>query len=247
MSSTGSEEPTECSSPQPSIRCVSIMHRVRPSLWHRVSASLCCPGRRGRHIPAENGVRLCQRRPRRTAAAHRPMACSLGTIASGGTAEIRGCESAGATGAIRARRSGPARRSDRGGRRPDGAGEPGSDLQSAVVRNRALWRKPLRALILRNRPPRHPDSQVEIRPSILPASTLHSPCFMRVSILVPSVLSCENPAPMCHRIECSRCGKPTWAGCGQHIEQALAGVPPGKRCTCPPPKTLLQRLLGRDR
>jgi hypothetical protein len=38
---------------------------------------------------------------------------------------------------------------------------------------------------------------------------------------------------MCVRVQCTSCGKPTWAGCGQHIEQALAGVPLDKRCQCP--------------
>lgn len=37
---------------------------------------------------------------------------------------------------------------------------------------------------------------------------------------------------MCARIACSSCGKPTWDGCGQHVEQALAGVPESQRCTC---------------
>ena len=37
---------------------------------------------------------------------------------------------------------------------------------------------------------------------------------------------------MCRRVTCSVCKKPTWAGCGQHIEQALAGVPKGDRCRC---------------
>jgi hypothetical protein len=50
---------------------------------------------------------------------------------------------------------------------------------------------------------------------------------------------------MCQKVQCSRCGKPTWSGCGQHIEQALAGVPPEKRCTCPPPKSVLQQLFGK--
>ncbi|WP_199729809.1 hypothetical protein [Tessaracoccus sp. OH4464_COT-324] len=31
-------------------------------------------------------------------------------------------------------------------------------------------------------------------------------------------------------MNCKKCGKPTWAGCGQHVEQALAGVPKGERC-----------------
>lgn len=35
---------------------------------------------------------------------------------------------------------------------------------------------------------------------------------------------------MCQRITCSTCGKATWAGCGQHIDQALAGVPASQRC-----------------
>ncbi|WP_169746812.1 MULTISPECIES: hypothetical protein [Demequina] len=37
---------------------------------------------------------------------------------------------------------------------------------------------------------------------------------------------------MCSRITCNQCGKATWTGCGQHIDQALAGVPQDKRCTC---------------
>ncbi|HNU81921.1 MAG: hypothetical protein GX178_02235 [Acidobacteria bacterium] len=49
---------------------------------------------------------------------------------------------------------------------------------------------------------------------------------------------------MCHQVRCSRCGKPTWAGCGRHIENALAGVPPERRCTCPRPESWLQRLAA---
>jgi hypothetical protein len=37
---------------------------------------------------------------------------------------------------------------------------------------------------------------------------------------------------MCHKTTCKNCGKPTWKGCGTHIEQALAGVPKNQRCTC---------------
>ena len=36
---------------------------------------------------------------------------------------------------------------------------------------------------------------------------------------------------MCSPITCHVCGKTTWTGCGQHIEQALAGVPQDQRCT----------------
>jgi len=37
---------------------------------------------------------------------------------------------------------------------------------------------------------------------------------------------------MCQRVSCSKCGKPTWAGCGRHIESALQGVPAAERCKC---------------
>jgi hypothetical protein len=54
----------------------------------------------------------------------------------------------------------------------------------------------------------------------------------------------QHYAAMCHRIVCSRCGKAGWAGCGRHVEQALAGIPPQQRCTCPPPKSLIERIFG---
>lgn len=50
---------------------------------------------------------------------------------------------------------------------------------------------------------------------------------------------------MCQRVQCAKCGKPTWAGCGQHIEEALRGVPVDQRCQCPPAKSLLSKLFGR--
>lgn len=37
---------------------------------------------------------------------------------------------------------------------------------------------------------------------------------------------------MCARVSCGNCGKATWSGCGQHIEEALAGVAEADRCTC---------------
>lgn len=37
---------------------------------------------------------------------------------------------------------------------------------------------------------------------------------------------------MCSPVRCSDCGKVTWAGCGQHVEEALAGVPDEQRCRC---------------
>ena len=35
---------------------------------------------------------------------------------------------------------------------------------------------------------------------------------------------------MCHQTTCRKCGKPTWAGCGNHIEIALKGVKKADRC-----------------
>lgn len=37
---------------------------------------------------------------------------------------------------------------------------------------------------------------------------------------------------MCRRVECSSCGKPTFAGCGMHVEQVLGDVPAEQRCRC---------------
>ena len=37
---------------------------------------------------------------------------------------------------------------------------------------------------------------------------------------------------MCRRIDCRSCGRPSFAGCGAHIEQVLGDVPPDARCKC---------------
>jgi hypothetical protein len=37
---------------------------------------------------------------------------------------------------------------------------------------------------------------------------------------------------MCRAITCKKCRRPTWAGCGAHVEQVLGHVPPGERCQC---------------
>lgn len=57
---------------------------------------------------------------------------------------------------------------------------------------------------------------------------------------------------MCRRVECSECKKPTFAGCGMHIEQVLGDVPKTERCTCREEKakrraaepSLLKRIFG---
>ncbi|KGN42014.1 hypothetical protein [Knoellia aerolata] len=35
---------------------------------------------------------------------------------------------------------------------------------------------------------------------------------------------------MCRPANCKVCGKTTWAGCGQHVDQVMANVPRGERC-----------------
>jgi hypothetical protein len=55
---------------------------------------------------------------------------------------------------------------------------------------------------------------------------------------------------MCSQTRCRNCSKITWAGCGQHAQQVLAGVPTSQRCSCSSDDRsagggLLARLLGR--
>ncbi len=35
---------------------------------------------------------------------------------------------------------------------------------------------------------------------------------------------------MCRAVTCSQCGKTTWAGCGQHVDQVMNGVPKNEQC-----------------
>lgn len=57
---------------------------------------------------------------------------------------------------------------------------------------------------------------------------------------------------MCRAVKCRVCGKTTWAGCGQHVDQVFAGVPKADRCAGHSAAEqsarsggLLQRLFGR--
>ncbi len=53
---------------------------------------------------------------------------------------------------------------------------------------------------------------------------------------------------MCRAVKCRKCGKTTWAGCGQHVDQVMARVPRGDRCaghTAERGTGLLSRLFGR--
>ena len=35
---------------------------------------------------------------------------------------------------------------------------------------------------------------------------------------------------MCRAVTCHTCGKTTWSGCGQHVDQVMRGVPKAQRC-----------------
>lgn len=37
---------------------------------------------------------------------------------------------------------------------------------------------------------------------------------------------------MCYPATCNRCGKTTWAGCGEHVDEVMANVPKPQQCTC---------------
>jgi hypothetical protein len=37
---------------------------------------------------------------------------------------------------------------------------------------------------------------------------------------------------MCRAVTCNQCKRPTWAGCGAHVEQVLGHVPAADRCQC---------------
>jgi len=37
---------------------------------------------------------------------------------------------------------------------------------------------------------------------------------------------------MCRRVQCGKCKKPSYSGCGMHVEQVLGDVPREDRCKC---------------
>jgi hypothetical protein len=53
---------------------------------------------------------------------------------------------------------------------------------------------------------------------------------------------------MCRAATCKTCGKQTWAGCGQHVDQVMKGIPASDRCpghTTTEKAGFFQRLFGR--
>lgn len=37
---------------------------------------------------------------------------------------------------------------------------------------------------------------------------------------------------MCRPVACKKCGKTTWAGCGEHVDSVMASIPTNDRCRC---------------
>lgn len=51
---------------------------------------------------------------------------------------------------------------------------------------------------------------------------------------------------MCRAVRCRACGRTTWAGCGQHVDQVMRGVPADQRCPGHEEEGgFLSRLFGR--
>lgn len=51
---------------------------------------------------------------------------------------------------------------------------------------------------------------------------------------------------MCRAVTCRQCGKTTWAGCGQHVDSVMAGIPSGERCRGHERRSgFFARLLGK--
>lgn len=55
---------------------------------------------------------------------------------------------------------------------------------------------------------------------------------------------------MCSKVICKSCKKPTWSGCGEHVEEALAGIPISERCEGHPKEQtkpgFMAKLFGRS-
>lgn len=55
---------------------------------------------------------------------------------------------------------------------------------------------------------------------------------------------------MCRPVKCRTCGKTTWAGCGNHVDQVMKNVPRTQQCPghepVAPQRSTLARLLRRS-
>ena len=63
---------------------------------------------------------------------------------------------------------------------------------------------------------------------------------------LPRALRRDTLGGMCSRVQCPTCDRPTYAGCGQHVEAVLGDVRPEDRCQCErsAKPSLMSRLFG---
>lgn len=69
----------------------------------------------------------------------------------------------------------------------------------------------------------------------LPATALDDPTQIRaldMEDVRPNDVECGPLMRMCRAVTCQTCHRPTWAGCGAHIEHVLQRVPHDQRCQC---------------
>lgn len=64
----------------------------------------------------------------------------------------------------------------------------------------------------------------------------------------PKTLPFPEEKHMCYPVECPKCHKTTWGGCGMHVDQVMAMVPKERQCTCqasaPQPKSGIFSIFG---
>ena len=58
------------------------------------------------------------------------------------------------------------------------------------------------------------------------------PCDRPMARVVADRGSSYTLGGMCSRAQCPTCNRPTYKGCGNHVEQVLGDVPPSERCQC---------------
>lgn len=58
------------------------------------------------------------------------------------------------------------------------------------------------------------------------------PCGLTCCDLEVACIETKKEHTMCRRTTCTKCNKPSYAGCGRHVDQVLSDVPISDRCTC---------------
>ena len=85
-------------------------------------------------------------------------------------------------------------------------------------------------------PPPPPPLPLPLAPLALSSvcALAHSPSH--VVLKPPALLIRALCSTMCYEVPCRKCGKKTWAGCGQHKDAVIAAIPKDQRCACAEPE-----------